>query len=174
VARVRGDETAIAPHVRAILKQLEPDVALASAESMDEILAGSVSDVRFRTRLLASFAAAALLLAVIGLYGVLAYSVTQRTRELGIRMALGARSGEVFQMVAGEGMLLVAAGVALGLALSLAATRLVTSMLFEVGQTDLRVFAVVTLTLLGAGLAACVLPARRATRVPAMDALRSE
>ena len=114
------------------------------------------------------------LLAVIGLYGVLAYSVTQRTRELGIRIALGARSAEVFRLVVGEGMLLVAAGVTLGLALSLAATRLVTSMLFEVGQTDLRVFAVVTLALLGAGLAACVLPARRATRVQAMDALRSE
>lgn len=174
VTRVSGDETAIAPHVRAVLRQLEPDVPLASAESMNEILSGSVSDVRFRTRLLASFAAAALLLAVIGLYGVLAYSVTQRTRELGIRMALGARSAEVFQLVAGEGMLLVAAGVALGLALSVAATRLVTGMLFEVTQTDLGVFAAVTLTLLGAGLAACVLPARRATRVPAMDALRSE
>ena len=174
VVRARGDETAVAPHVRAVLHQLEPDVPLASAESMNEILAGSVSDVRFRTRLLASFAAAALLLAVIGLYGVLAYSVTQRTRELGIRMALGARSAEVFQLVAGEGMLLVAAGVALGLGLSLAATRLVTSMLFEVGQTDVRVFVVVTLTLLGAGLAACALPARRATSVSAMDSLRSE
>jgi putative ABC transport system permease protein len=174
VTRVRGDETAIAPHVRAVLEQLEPDIPLASPESMNEILSGSVSDVRFRTRLLASFAAAALLLAVIGLYGVLAYSVTQRTRELGIRMALGARSAEVFQLVTGEGMLLVGAGVALGLVLSFAATRLVAGMLFEVGRTDLQVFATVTVTLLAAGLAACVLPARRATRVQAMDALRSE
>ena len=174
VARVRGDEMAIAPQVRAALRRLEPDVPLASAESMDEILAGSVSAERFRAGLLASFAAAALALAVMGLYGVLAYSVTQRTRELGIRMALGARSAEVFRLVVGEGMLRVAAGVTLGLALSLAATRLVTSMLFEVGRTDLRVFAVVTLALVAAGLAACALPARRATRVQAMDALRSE
>jgi len=105
---------------------------------------------------------------------VLCYSVSQRTRELGIRMALGARSAEVFQMVAGEGMLLVAAGVGLGLVLSFAATRLVRGMLFEVGRTDLQVFAVVTLTLLGSGLAACLLPARRAIKVPAIDALRSE
>jgi putative ABC transport system permease protein len=174
VARVRGEETAVAPHVRAVLQQLEPDVPMASAESMAEILSGSVSDVRFRTRLLAGFAAAALLLAVIGLYGVLAYSVTRRTRELGIRMVLGARSAEVFQLVAREGMLLVGVGVAFGLTLSLAATRLVTGMLFEVGRTDLRVFAAVTLTLLGSGLAACLLPARRATRLQAMDALRSE
>jgi putative ABC transport system permease protein len=89
-------------------------------------------------------------------------------------MALGARSAEVFELVAREGMLLVAAGVTLGLALSLAATRLVTSLLFEVGRTDFRVFAVVTLALLGSGLAACLLPARRATRVQAVDALRSE
>jgi putative ABC transport system permease protein len=174
VARVRGDEMAIAPQVRAALRQLDPDVPMASTESMDEILTGSVSGERVRAGLLAAFAAAALALAVMGLYGVLAYSVTQRTRELGIRMALGARSTEVFRLVVGEGMLRVAAGVALGLALSLAATRLVTSMLFEVGQTDLQVFAVVTLALLGSGLAACVLPARRATRVQAMDALRSE
>lgn len=174
VARVSADETAIAPHVRAVLRQLDPDLPLASVESMDEILAGSVRDVRFRARLLSAFAAAALLLAVMGLYAILAYSVTQRTRELGVRMALGARSAEVFRLVTGEGMLLVAAGVALGLALSFAATRLVTGMLFGVGRTDLQVFGVVTLTLLGSGLAACVLPARRATRVPAMDALRSE
>ena len=174
VARVRGDEMAIAPQVRAALRRLEPDVPLASVESMDEILSGSASGERFRAGLLASFAAAALALAVMGLYGVLAYSVTQRTRELGIRMALGARSAEVFRLVVGEGMLRVAAGVTLGLALSLAATRLVASMLFEVGQTDVQVFAVVTVTLLAAGLAACVLPARRATRVQAVDALRSE
>ena len=174
VARVSGDETAIAPHVRAVLRQLDPDLPLASVESMDEILAGSVRDVRFRARLLSAFAAAALLLAVMGLYAILAHSVTQRTRELGVRMALGARSAEVFRLVTGEGMLLVAAGVALGLALSFAATRLVRGLLFEVSQTDLQVFAVVTVTLLGSGLAACLLPARRATRVPAMDALRSE
>ena len=114
------------------------------------------------------------LLAVIGLYGVLAYSVTRRSRELGIRIALGARSAEVFRLVVREGMLLVALGVALGLAGSFAATRFVSGMLFDVARTDPNVFVAVTLALLGSGLVACVLPARRATRVDAMEALRSE
>jgi putative ABC transport system permease protein len=141
---------------------------------MQEILSGSIRSVRFRAGLLASFAGAAFLLAVIGLYGVLAYSVTLRSRELGIRIALGARSAEVFRLVVREGMVLVAIGVALGLAGSFAATRLVSGMLFEVARTDPNVFVVVTLSLLGSGLAACVLPARWATRVDAMEALRSE
>ena len=174
VARVQGDPTAIAPEVRAMLRELEPDVPLALVEPMEDILSGSIRNVRFRTGLLAGFAGAAFLLAVIGLYGVLAYSVTRRSRELGIRIALGARSAEVFRLVVREGMLLVALGVALGLAGSFAATRFVSGMLFDVASTDLNVFVAVTLALLGSGLAACVLPARRATRVDAMEALRSE
>jgi len=174
VARVQGDPTAITPQVRAVLRELDPDVPLASVEPMEEILSGSIRNVRFRAGLLAGFAGAAFLLAVIGLYGVLAYSVTRRSRELGIRIALGARSPEVFRLVVREGMLLVALGVALGLAGSVAATRFVSGMLFDVASTDPNVFVAVTLALLGSGLAACVLPARRATRVDAMEALRSE
>jgi putative ABC transport system permease protein len=174
VARVQGDPTAITPAVRAVLRELDPDVPLASVEPMDEILSGSTRNVRFRAGLLAGFAGAAFLLAVIGLYGVLAYSVTRRSRELGIRIALGARSAEVFRLVVGEGMRLVAIGVALGLAGSFAATRFVSAMLFDVAGTDPIVFVAVTLALLVSGLAACVLPARRATRVGAMEALRSE
>jgi putative ABC transport system permease protein len=174
VARVEGDPTAITPAVRAALRELESDVPLASVEPMEEILSGSIRNVRFRAGLLAGFAGAAFLLAVIGLYGVLAYSVTRRSRELGIRIALGARSVEVFRLVVREGMVLVAIGVAFGLAGSFAATRLVSGLLFDVASTDLKVFVAVTLALLGSGLAACVLPARRATRVDAMEALRSE
>jgi putative ABC transport system permease protein len=174
VARVQGDPIAITPQVRAALRELEPDVPLASVEAMDEILSGSTRNVRFRAGLLASFAGAAFLLAVIGLYGVLAYSLTRRSRELGIRIALGARSADVFGLVIREGMLLVAIGVVLGLAGSFAATRLVAGMLFEVARTDLEVFVAVTLALLASGLAACVLPARRATKVEAVEALRSE
>jgi putative ABC transport system permease protein len=174
VARVQGDPTAITPQVRAVLRELDPDVPLASVEPMEDILSGSIRDVRFRAGLLAGFAGAAFLLAVIGLYGVLAYSVTRRSRELGIRIALGARSAEVFRLVVREGMLLVALGVALGLAGSFAATRFVSGMLFDVASTDPNVFVAVTLALLGSGLAACVLPARRATTVDAMEALRSE
>jgi putative ABC transport system permease protein len=174
VARVHGDPAAITPQVRAALREIDPDLPLSSVEPMEEILSDSTRSVRFRAGLLASFAGAAFLLAVIGLYGVLAYSVTRRSRELGIRVALGARSAEVFRLVVREGMVLVAIGVLLGLAGSFAATRLVSGMLFDVARTDPNVFAGVTLALLGSGLAACVLPARRATRVDAMEALRSE
>jgi predicted permease len=174
VARVQGDPTAITPAVRAVLRDLEPDVPLAAVEPMEEILIGSIRNVQFRAGLLTGFAGVAFLLAVIGLYGVLAYSVTRRSRELGIRMALGARPAEVFGLVVREGMLLVSLGVALGLAGSFAASRFVSGMLFNVASPDLRVFVAVTLALLGSGLAACVLPARRATRVDAMEALRSE
>jgi len=173
-ARVQGDPMIITPQVRAVLRDLDPDVPLASVEPMDEILSGSIRDVRFRAGLLGAFAAAAFLLAVIGLYGVLAYSVTRRSRELGIRIALGARSAEVFGLVVREGMLLVTLGIALGLAGAFAATRFVARMLFNVGGTDPTVFVAVTLALLGSGLAACVLPARRATTVDAMEALRTE
>jgi putative ABC transport system permease protein len=174
VVRVQGDPTAITPQVRAALRELEPDVPLSSVEPMDDILSGSTRNVRFRAGLLASFAGAAFLLAVIGLYGVLAYSVTRRSRELGIRIALGARSAEVFGLVVREGMLLVVTGVVLGLAGSFAATRLVAGMLFDVARSDFTVFLAVTLALLASGLVACVLPARRATKVEAVEALRSE
>jgi putative ABC transport system permease protein len=174
VARVEGAPTAITTQVRAVLRELDPDVPLASVEPMADILSGSIRDVRFRAGLLAGFAGTAVLLAAIGLYGVLAYSVTRRSRELGIRIALGARSSEVFRLVVRQGMLLVALGVALGLAGSLAAARLVSGMLFDVASTDATVFVAVTLVLLGSGFAACVMPARQATRVEAMVALRNE
>jgi putative ABC transport system permease protein len=174
VARVQGAPATITPQVRAALREIDSDVPLSSVEPMEDILSGSIRSVRFRAGLLASFAGTAFLLAVIGLYGVLAYSVTRRSRELGIRIALGAPSAEVFGLVVREGMVLVAIGVALGLASSVAATRLVSGMLFDVARTDPNVFVAVTLALLGSGLAACVLPARRATRVDAIVALRSE
>jgi putative ABC transport system permease protein len=128
VARVQGEPTAITPQVRAVLRELDPDVPLASVEPMEDIRSGSIRDVRFRAGLLAGFAGAAFLLAVIGLYGVLAYSVTRRSRELGIPIALGARSAQVFRLVIREGMLLVALGIALGLAGSFAAIRFVSGM----------------------------------------------
>jgi putative ABC transport system permease protein len=174
VARVQGDPTSITPQVRGVLRGLDPDVPLASVEPMADILSGSIRDVRFRAGLLAGFAGVAFLLAVTGLYSVLAYSVTRRSRELGIRIALGARSAEVFRLVVREGMRLVTIGVTLGLAGSLVAIRFVSGLLFGVASTDASVFVGVTLALGGAGLAACVLPARRATRVDAMTALRTE
>jgi predicted lysophospholipase L1 biosynthesis ABC-type transport system permease subunit len=172
--RLRGDPATIAPQVRAALHAVAPDVALAAVQSMDSILHDSVSAPRFRTQLLLAFASVALLLAVIGLYGMLAYSVAQRTREMGIRMALGARPTVVFRMVIRQGMLLVGVGVVLGIGGALVATRLIASQLFNVGPTDPTVFLGVASTLILAGLAACVIPARRATKADPISALRLE
>jgi putative ABC transport system permease protein len=173
-ARVSGDPASITATVRGILHELEPNVPLASVESMEEILSGSIRDVRFRARLLLSFAGVAAMLAVIGLYGLLAYSVARRSRELGIRIALGARSLEVFRLVVRQGMWLVIPGVLVGLAGSFAATRFVSSLLFEVGPTDPTVFVAVTVALVVTGFVACALPARRATRVDPITALRND
>ena len=172
--RVRGDPASFVPQARDALHALEPDVPFASPQSMDEILSDSVSGARFRTQLLAGFAGVALLLAVVGLYGMLAYTVTQRSREMGIRLALGARSSSVFQLVIRQGMTLVIIGVVLGVGGALVATRLLSAQLFEVAPTDPAVFVGVAVSLTLAGLAACVIPARRATRADPILALRQE
>jgi putative ABC transport system permease protein len=126
------------------------------------------------TVVLGSFAIAALLLAAIGIYGVISYGVAQRTRELGIRLALGAASGSVLQLVLRQGMTPVAAGIATGAVGAWAGTRLLRSLLFEVGATDALTFAAVTLFLAGTALAACYFPARRAARSDPMAALRAD
>ena len=141
---------------------------------MSDILSESVSGERFRTQLLGGFAAVALLLAVVGLYGMLAYTVTQRSREMGICIALGARPAAVFRLVVRQGMVLVMIGVLLGVGGALATTRFLTSQLFAVTPTDPTVFGGVALALTLAGLAACMVPARRATRVDPILALRQE
>jgi len=172
--RVRGDPDAIAPQLRAAIRSLDPDVPLSAIQSVESILYDSVSAPRFRTHLLVGFAAVALILAVVGLYGMLAYSVTQRTREMGIRMALGARPVAVFRLVIRQGMALVVVGVVLGVAGAFAATRLLRAQLFGVEPTDPAVFVFVAITLTLAGLAACVVPARRATKADPIAALRLE
>jgi putative ABC transport system permease protein len=173
-ARVRGNPAAIGSQLRQAMRAIEPDVPLAAMQPMTEILADSQSTPRFRTQLLAGFAGVALLLAIVGLYGSLAYSVSQRLREIGVRIALGARPMTVFRLVVRQGMTLVAIGVVLGIAGSFAATRVLANQLFNVEPTDPLVFAGVAAALLIAGLAACVLPARRATRADPISALRLE
>ena len=173
-ARVRGDPDAIAPQVRAALHTIDADVPLSAVQSVESILYDSVSGERLRTQLLVGFSAVALLLAVVGLYGMLAYSVTQRSREMGIRIALGARPPVVFRMVIRQGMALVVVGIVLGLGGALMATRLLTAQLFGVKPTDPPVFVFVATALTLAGLVACVIPARRATRADPMAALRLE
>jgi putative ABC transport system permease protein len=141
---------------------------------MEEIFSDSVSRPRFQLVLLLIFAAMAALLATIGVYGVVSYSVTRRTQEIGIRVALGARAGDVSRMVLREGLLLSGLGVALGLLGAVAATRLLSSLLFEVTPTDPLTLSAVAGLLLAVAVAATLLPARRAARVDPMVALRYE
>jgi ABC-type antimicrobial peptide transport system permease subunit len=142
--------------------------------TMREVLGERVARPRFNMALLSSYAALALILAIIGIYGVVSYSVTQRTREIGVRMALGAESRAVLRMVLGEGAVLAGAGIALGLLGSFAATRVLKSYLFGVPPHDGLTFAAVSMLLLGVCLAASYFPARRAARVDPMAALRHE
>jgi len=174
VVRTDGDPSAAASPIRAALAAIDKDIPLAGVRTMEEIVADSMSRQRFTTRLLIGFALAAALLAVVGLYGVLAFVVGQRTRELGVRIALGASRRRVFTLVVARGMKIVCAGIALGLIGALLTTRLVTSLLFEVEANDPIVLASVTGALALAALLACVLPARQATRVDPISALRSE
>jgi putative ABC transport system permease protein len=174
VVRTTRDPGEITGVARAALAELDRDIPLGNVRMMADVVDASTSGRRFGTHLLEAFAGVALLLATIGLYGVLAHAVQQRARELGIRMALGARPGEVFTMVVRRGMALVALGAAIGLGGAFAATRLIERLLFGVGRGDPAVYTIVTLTLLAAGLAACLVPARRATRVDPMFALRGE
>jgi putative ABC transport system permease protein len=138
------------------------------------LVSTSTAQRRFTLLLIAAFAAVALLMAAIGLYGVMAYSVTQRRQEIGIRVALGAQRADVLRLVVGQGLRLVALGLALGLMTALALTRLMKKLLFEISATDPATFAGVALLLALAALLACYIPARRATKVDPMIALRCE
>jgi putative ABC transport system permease protein len=162
------------PSVRAAVASVNPTLQPANFLTMDQLVSDSVAQPRFNTALLAAFAGLALALAAVGIYGVISYSVSQRTQEIGVRMALGGRSGDVVRLVLRQGMTPAVVGAALGLAGAWAATRLMSSLLFNVSATDPATFGVVTFTLLGVALLACYVPARRAAKVDPMVALRRE
>ncbi len=166
-------ETLVAPIKQAIYA-LDPQLPVTNIKSLDEYRVDSLSVPRFNTFLLSLFAGLALLLTAIGLYGVMSYAVTQRTNEIGIRLALGAQMNDVLRLILGQGMRLVTIGVLLGLSASVALTRFIDSWLFEVRATDPLTFAAIALLLVGIVLLACWIPARRATQVDPMLALRRE
>jgi putative ABC transport system permease protein len=174
VVRTSGDPQTLAGSLRREVLQIDPNQPVASIGMMTDLMGASVARPRFNFLLLSAFAALALVLALVGVYGVMSYAVSQRSHEIGVRMALGARATDVLSMVIRDGMGLVIAGVAFGLAASFALTRLMTSLLYEVSASDPFIFAGVTLALAAVAFAACYLPARRAARVDPMITLRYE
>ncbi|HEV2915206.1 MAG TPA: ABC transporter permease [Pyrinomonadaceae bacterium] len=174
VVRAEGDPLRLASAAAREIQAIDKDQPIADVRTMGSWLSESVSRTRFGTLLLATFAALALLLSAIGIYGVMSYSVTQRTQEIGIRMALGAQRGDVMRMILGQGMGLTLVGVALGLGASFALTRVMASLLFGISATDPATFTLISLLLMGVAFLSTYLPARKATRVDPMVALRYE
>lgn len=172
--RAVGDPAELAHAVRQEVLRVDPDLPVARVMTMDRILAKSIARQNFNMILLGIFAGIALLLAAIGIYGVMSYTVQQRTNELGIRIALGAGTGQLLRLVIGHGLALAAMGVAIGLAVSFGLTRLMSSLLYGVKATDIATFAAVAAVLSAVAALACYIPARRATRVDPIIALRCE
>jgi len=160
--------------LRAAVRELDPDQPLVKIRTMEENIGASVAQPRFRTTLLGIFAGCALLLSVVGLYGVMTYSVSRRASEIGIRMALGAQREDILAMVLGEGLRLATAGIAIGTTGALALTRLLKTFLFDTVPTDPITFAGAALLLVAVALVACYVPARRAMRLDPVSSLRQD
>jgi predicted permease len=174
VVRTASNPLNLAAAMKSQIQEIDKDLPIENAKTMQQLLAESTSGRRFNTMLLTVFAVVALVLAIVGIYGVMSYTVTQRTHEIGIRVAVGAQSRDVFRMVIGQGMMLAIIGVAFGLLGAFALTRLMTTMLFGVEPTDPETFVSIAALLIGVSLVACYIPGRRAMKVDPLVALRYE
>jgi putative ABC transport system permease protein len=170
--RTAGNPLALAPDLRRLVRDIEPRAALDRVESLSSQRSDAVAQPRFAALVLAVFAVLALVLAAIGLYGVLSYGVSQRRREMGVRAALGATRGRLLRLVLREGLILTALGLVLGLGASAGVTRLMESLLFGVTPLDAVSFAAAPLAMLGVAVVACLVPARRAAAIDPAEALR--
>ena len=174
VVRTRGDAASLAAQVREAVWAVDKDQPVSNIRTMDQVLAAAISRERFQMLLLSRFAALALVLACVGLYGVISYAVAQRTHEIGVRMALGAQPRDVLALVVRQGMALTFAGLLLGIVGGLAVTRVMSELLFGVTTTDAVTFMSVAGLLVVVAFLACYVPARRATKVDPLTALRYE
>jgi putative ABC transport system permease protein len=174
VARTERDAASFGNAIQRAIWEVDPAQPIYELSTMDQILARAVFLPRLSTTLLAAFAAAALLLAALGIYGVLSYSVSQRTKEIGLRMALGASGGNTVAMIVRSSVTMVAIGGVIGLLASIALAQTISGVLYGVGPFDLATFAVATAVLLSAGVVASLLPALRTTRVDPVVALREQ
>jgi predicted permease len=174
VIRTRGNPALLGDTVRRTVWSIDHEQPVSNIMTLDDLLDGEVAQRRVQTLLLGGLSTLALLLACVGIYGVLSYLVSQRTREIGIRVALGAISTDVFRAIAGQGLGLTATGIAIGFGTSLALTRLLSSMLFQVTRTDILTYLSAASIFSSVALLACLVPASRAARVDPMIALRDE
>jgi putative ABC transport system permease protein len=172
--RAAQNPTNLIADVRSIIRSVDPDQPLGGIRTMENIVSESVAPRRLTMLISGLFAALALLLAMVGLYGVISYSVAQRSPELGIRMALGAAKGVILSLIVAQGLRLALAGIIVGMAAAFALTRVLTSLLFGITPNDPLTFGVVAILLVGVALLACYIPARRAAKVDPKVALRYE
>jgi putative ABC transport system permease protein len=174
LVRTVNEPTSLVPALRQTVLSIDPNQPIAEINTMEKIVSDSIAQPRLNVMLMSLFGGLALLLAMVGIYGLLSYAVTQRTQELGIRIALGAQVVDVLQLVLRQGMLLALIGEAIGLLGAFALTRLIRGLLFGVTPTDASIFLVVVAVLTMIALLACYVPARRATKIDPLKALRYE
>jgi putative ABC transport system permease protein len=174
VVRVAGDPLSALPAIREQVKALDPEVPVYHGKKLEDYVTASVAQRRFTGLLCAVFAIAGVLLAIVGLYGVMSYTVAQRTHEIGVRVAVGAERRDILRLVLRQGVGLALVGILVGVIVALGMSSVLASQLFGVTATDARTYAAVAGVLLGVAALACLLPARRATRVDPMVALRYE